>query len=309
MHLIRGVYSLPEKNSGCVATIGNFDGVHLGHRAIIKQVSEQGAKLGLPSLVMVFEPQPMEFFQGELAPPRIMTLAEKLAALEECGVDTTLCLRFNQQFRSLSAQEFIQKILVDGIGVKYLVVGDDFHFGNDRAGDFWLLQQAGRQHGFEVVHTNTFELDQRRVSSTWIREALASGDLDTVSQLMGRPFSITGHVNYGQQLGRTINVPTANVYSGKRLLPLKGVYAAEVHGVEQHPLPAVCNVGNRPTVDGGAARAETHILNFNGNLYGRKIKVEFKKFIRPEKKFSGIDELKQAIQADIEAAKSFFQLD
>lgn len=305
---IAGIAGLEPRHSGCVATIGSFDGVHRGHQAILARLAEEGRKLGLPTLVMVFEPQPHEYFSRESAPARLMRLREKVNALFALGVDRVLCLRFNEHLRSLSAQAFIDDILVRRLAVAHLEIGDDFRFGCDRAGDFALLQQAGRQHGFAVRDSHTFLLNGERVSSTRVRQLLEADALAEAATLLGRPFSVTGRVVYGKRLGRTLGAPTANIGLGRYRSPVRGVYVAEVftpHGRERWQ--AVVNVGVRPTVDGSAKPLlEVHLLNFSGELYGQCLSVEFRHKLRNEKKFNSLEELKQQIQQDITAARQYF---
>jgi riboflavin kinase/FMN adenylyltransferase len=306
--LIRGLHNLRPQHRGCVATIGSFDGVHRGHRAIIGQLLAQARELGLPSVVMLFEPQPHEFFAGDKAPARLMRLRDKIRALSALGVERVFCLQFNQRLRQLSAQAFIEQVLVQGLGVKSLVVGDDFRFGCDRAGDFALLQQAGQQHGFTVFDTFTVQEDGERISSTRIRWALEAEDYAQAERLLGHPYTIRGRVVYGQQLGRTIGVPTANVRLHRYRSPLNGVFAVRLRLVdEQAWLPGVANVGLRPTV-GGETRPilEVHLLGFQGHLYGREVEVHFEKKLREEQKFPSFDALKEQIYRDIAAAGHFF---
>lgn len=303
---IAGIGGVKTRHRGCVATIGSFDGVHRGHQAILARLREEGQKLGLPTLVMLFEPQPHEYFSREKAPPRLMRLREKVAAIFSLGIDRVLCLRFNEHLRSLSAQAFIDEILVRRLAVTHLEIGDDFRFGCDRAGDFALLQSAGRQHGFEVRDTRTFLLSGERVSSTRVRQLLEMDDLAGAAHLLGRPFSVTGRVVHGKRLGRTLDVPTANIGLGRYRSPVRGVYVAHVFGNGQR-WQAVANVGARPTVDGGKKPLlEVHLLDFSGELYGAWLTVEFRHKLRDEKKFSSLDELKQQIQRDIAAARDYF---
>ncbi len=236
MELIRGVHNLYPRHRGCVATIGNFDGVHLGHQAVLKQTYEKAREMGLPATVITFEPQPQEFFRPDQAPPRLTRLREKLLALGPHAVDRMLCLNFNEHLANLSAEEFIRNILIDGLGVRYLVVGDDFRFGKGRQGDFHMLVRAGQQHGFEVANTHSFTLDTERVSSTLIREALGRGDLVRVQQLLGRPYSLCGRVAHGDKRGRTIGFPTANIYLHRKNTPILGVYAVQMNDVEDCPV-------------------------------------------------------------------------
>ncbi len=305
---IAGIRGVKPSHRGCVATIGSFDGVHRGHQAILARLRDEGQNLGLPTLVMLFEPQPHEYFSREKAPPRLMRLREKVAAIFDLGIERVLCLRFNTHLRSLSAQAFIDDILVRRLGVAHLEIGDDFRFGCDRAGDFALLQHAGRQNGFTVRDTNTFVLDGERVSSTRVRQLLEADDLDGAVQLLGRRFSVTGRVIHGKRLGRTLNVPTANIGLGRYRSPVRGVYVADVEVCGQR-WPAVANVGVRPTVTGSSKPLlEVHLLDYSGELYGEWLKVEFRHKLRDEKKFASLDELKQQIQRDIDAARDYFAL-
>jgi len=305
MELIRGVHNLRARHRGCVATIGNFDGIHLGHRAIIRQVTAKAKTLAVPSAVMVFEPQPREFFAPEDAPARLMTFREKVEILAELGLDRVLCVKFDQRFCSQSAREFCENILIQGMGVQHLVVGDDFRFGNDRAGDFRFLQKMGAANGFSVENTHTCEWHGERVSSTRVRECLESSDFDSASVMLCRPFFMSGRVIHGQKLGRTIGVPTANLLPKRVRTPVTGVFAVEVRGlgdVQQ----GVANLGTRPTLGGEQVRLEVHLLDFKGDLYGKHLRVMFRHKIRDEKKFDGLDALTKAIHQDIETAKHFF---
>lgn len=304
---IRGLHNLRPRHRGCVATIGSFDGVHLGHQAILRQVQSKARELGLPSVVIVFEPQPHEFFSGEKAPARLMRLREKAQALFAAGIDRVLCLQFNRSLRSLSAQEFIQRVLVDGLQVKYLVVGDDFRFGCDRSGDYPLLLSAGETFGFEVTDTHTYEVDGERVSSTRIRRELEAGNFDFVAELLGKPYIITGHVVYGQQLGRRLGVPTANVHLRRYRSPLSGVFVVRANLPDGRHVPGVANVGVRPTV-GGETRPilEVHLFDFGEQIYGQIIEVEFRAKLREEVKFESLELLQAQLLRDIENAKAYF---
>jgi len=305
MELIRGIHNLRPSLGGCVATIGNFDGIHLGHRAIIRQVINKAQALGVPSAVMVFEPQPREFFAPAEAPARLMTFREKVEILREQGIDRVLCVKFDRRFCSQSAREFCEHILLQGMGIRHLVVGDDFRFGNDRAGDFAFLQQMGAANGFTVEHTHTYEWQGERVSSTRVRECLERSDFDAASAMLGRPFFMSGRVIHGQKLGRTIGVPTANLLPKRVRTPVTGVFAVEVRDTGQL-LQGVANLGTRPTLGGEQVRLEVHLLNYSGDLYGRHLHVEFRHKIRDEKKFDGLEALTAAIQDDIATAKQFF---
>ena len=305
MELIRGLHNLREKHRGCVATIGNFDGVHLGHRQVLAQVKVKAQELNLPSVVITFEPQPQEFFAGDKAPPRLTRFSEKYRLLQAEGIDRHLCLTFNERLRSMTAEQFVQELLLRGLAVEHFVVGDDFRFGCDRSGDYNMLCEAGKRHGFTVVNTETFLSAQERVSSTRIRSVLMQNDLSTAAKLLGRPYTVAGRVMHGQKLGRQLGVPTANVRMHRFACPLRGVYAVEVKGAN-FTGQGVCNVGVRPTVCGQQPVLEAHLFDFNEDIYGQLLTVEFKQFIRDEQKFSGIEALKQQIFADIEAVRDFF---
>lgn len=306
-HFIRGMHNLRPIHHGSVVTIGSYDGVHLGHQAIIEQVTEKSAQLSLPSVAVVFEPQPHEFFSGDEAPARLMRLREKALALFDAGVDRVCCLQFNQLLRSLSAEEFVKRVLVDGLGVKYLVIGDDFRFGCDRSGDYEFLKQAGERYGFDVCDTRTYQVDNERVSSTRIRAALEVADFPLVRRLLGKAYTVSGHVGYGQQLGRQWNVPTANVHLRRYRSPLNGVFAVSVKFPNGETANGVANVGVRPTIGEKIKPIlEVHLLDFNGDLYGKMITVEFLHKLRDEQKFSSLDLLKEQIYRDIDEAKAYF---
>jgi riboflavin kinase/FMN adenylyltransferase len=304
MQLVRGLHNLRPQHRGCVATIGNFDGVHRGHQAILARLRERAVELGLPSCVVIFEPQPREFFAPETAPARLARLRDKLDLLAGEGVDLVLCLAFNQRFSKLSAAEFVDTVLIDGLGVKHLEVGDDFRFGCDRIGDFDFLQKVGAEKGFTVEAAQTVEIDGVRVSSTKVRNALAAGDFVLAEHLLGRPFAISGRVMHGQKLARQLGTPTANVQLKRRRVPLTGVYlvSAEIDG---KVWPGVANIGVRPTVAGdGRPHLEIHLLGFAGDIYGRRLTVVFHQKLRDEQRFASLEALKTAIDADVAAARA-----
>lgn len=303
MELIRGIHNIKAHHSGCVLTIGNFDGVHLGHQAVLRQVSEQAAKLGLPATVMTFEPQPLELFAKEKAPARLTRLRDKFVQLSKLNIERLLCVNFNKRFANQTPDEFISDLLVKRLGVKFLVVGDDFCFGKGRKGNFKMLKEAGEKHGFEVVSTQSFCLEQLRVSSTAIREALASDELNSAAEMLGRDYSISGRVSHGRKLGRTIGFPTANIPLKRCVSPVSGVYVAEALGLGGKPIGGVANIGNRPTVNGVRQQLEVHLFDFQANLYGKQLEIVLLHKLRDEHKFDSFEALKQQIELDAEAAR------
>jgi riboflavin kinase/FMN adenylyltransferase len=306
MRVIRGLHNLRPVDRGSAVTIGNFDGLHRGHQAVIEQLHTRAQRLGLATTVMTFEPTPQEYFTPQTAPARLQRLREKLVVLRQFEVDQVVCLRFGQRLAALTAGHFVERILVDGLGVRFLVVGDDFRFGKGRSGDFAQLQTAGRRYGFEVVSTTTFIEDGHRVSSTRVREALAAGDMVTAEHLLGRPYRICGRVAGGQQRGRSIGFPTANIRLHRAVPPVRGVFAVWVHGLEGGPAPGIANVGTRPTVDGSYLVLEVHLFDFDADIYGRYLDVEFRSKLRDEKKFESFEMLKQQIETDAEQARQYF---
>lgn len=304
MQLVRGLHNLRPQHRGCVATIGNFDGVHRGHQAILARLRERAAELAVPACVVIFEPQPREYFAPLTAPARLSRLRDKLELLAEEGVDLVLCLSFNERLSQLSAAEFVDTILVDGLGVRHLEVGDDFRFGCDRLGDFDFLLQAGAMRGFSVEAAQTVELAGVRVSSTQVRKALAVADFALAEQLLGRPFGIAGRVLHGQKLARQLGWPTANVQLKRRRVPFTGVYLVSVP-IGGKMWPGVANIGVRPTVAGdGRAHLEVHLLDFAGDLYDRRLTVVFHQKLRDEQRFASLEALKAAIDADVAAARA-----
>ncbi|NRF26626.1 bifunctional riboflavin kinase/FAD synthetase [Vibrio coralliilyticus] len=303
MELIRGIHNIKAHHSGCVLTIGNFDGVHLGHQAVLRQVSEQAAKLGLPATVMTFEPQPLELFAKEKAPARLTRLRDKFVQLSKLNIERLLCVNFNKRFANQTPDEFISDLLVKRLGVKFLVVGDDFCFGKGRKGNFKMLKEAGEKHGFEVVSTQSFCLEQLRVSSTAIREALASDELNSAAEMLGRDYSISGRVSHGRKLGRTIGFPTANIPLKRCVSPVSGVYVVEALGLGGKPIGGVANIGNRPTVNGVRQQLEVHLFDFQANLYGKQLEIVLLHKLRDEHKFDSFEVLKQQIELDAEAAR------
>lgn len=306
MELIRGIHNIRSKHKACVLTIGNFDGVHLGHSAILSRVKVLAKQYDTSAGIMIFEPQPREFFAPETAPGRVGRLRDKVALLMEQGIDYVLCMPFNPKLQQLNAQAFCQQILQQGLNVKHLVVGDDFRFGCDRQGDFDYLRRFGEEHGFVVENTpSVLNASAERVSSSLVRLALENGDIEAAQQNMGHPVMLSGRVIHGQQLGRKLGFPTANIHLKGVKSALSGVYAVRllVDGVEHD---GVANIGVRPTVQGKTPILEVHLLNFAGDLYDKYVRVSFCRFIRAERKMSGLDELEQQIQRDKEEAIRFF---
>lgn len=329
MQLIRGINNLPTYRDGTVVTIGNFDGVHRGHQAIFEQVTAEAKQRGLQSVVMTFQPLPHDFFQPG-AVRRLSTLRDKVTAIEACGIDTLLFVRFNRQLADMPAETFIQDHLAKQLQVRHLIVGDDFRFGKARAGDFAMLQRSGKQHGFSVNNTPTVSLAatsgsassgssndpsndavNQRISSSAVRTALSNNDCELAARYLGSLYQITGSVVRGQQLGRTIGFPTANICL-KNLVPAPhGVFAVTATRCGDptaKPLHGVANLGERPTVDGKRLLLEVNILDANPDLYGEKLSVRFHKHLRGERKFNSLDELKQAIAKDADNVRGFFKL-
>lgn len=305
MRLIRGTKYLQPLPDGCVLSIGNFDGVHLGHQAVIEKLAEQGRRLGMPVLLMVFEPQPLEFFLQDNAPSRLTRLREKIIHLARLPVDGVLIMRFDQQFADCDPERFIQEVLVDALQVKYLVVGDDFHFGKARRGNFALLREHGQRHGFQVEDTLSYQVAGQRVSSTMIRDALGQGNLAQAEQLLGRPYSVCGRVIHGEKRGRQLGFPTANIQMQRKNTPIEGVFAVTMTGVDDRVFAGVANVGVRPTV-GNVSRVllETHLFDFDREIYDHYVEVHFREKIRSERQFRSLDELKAQIARDVARART-----
>ncbi|MDH3375546.1 MAG: bifunctional riboflavin kinase/FAD synthetase [Gammaproteobacteria bacterium] len=306
MELIRGSYNLLPRHHGCVASIGNYDGVHRGHQAIIAQLLEHSRRFGDPVTVITFEPHPQEYFAGAHAPPRLMRFRDKLEALAAHGVDRVVCLRFDSGLAETSAEEFVQRFLVDGIGVKHLVVGDDFRFGKGRRGDIELLRRIGERAAFDVTHTDTFYVAGERVSSSRIRDHLAIGEFDAASALLGRPFQIAGRVIHGDKRGQQWGYPTANLAIRFHRAPVEGVFAVEVDGLEDGSLPGVASLGTRPTVDGKKPLLEVFVFDFDRRIYGERIRVSFLHKLRDEVHYPSVDELRMQIGRDVAAARNYF---
>lgn len=308
MQLIRGIHNIRPKHRGCVLTIGNFDGVHLGHQAVLAQVKAQALARGVPATVMTFEPQPQELFQPDKAPARLTNFREKHMALREQGIDRHIVIEFNRKFSNLPAREFIERVLVEMLGVQFLVVGDDFRFGHGREGDFAMLQRAGAELGFEVVDTQSYRQQQQRVSSTAIRQCLSNGDFTQAAAMLGRPYAFQGRVVHGEKKGRTIGFPTANIQLKRLHSPLQGVFAVQVQCNDGKMHAGVANIGRRPTLNGERVQLEVHLFDFIGDLYGQQLRVVPTHFIRAEQKFADFAQLQQQIAADAEKARTILAI-
>ena len=302
MLVFRGLPDRAERSS--VLTIGNFDGVHRGHQALLKLLVQEARARALPATVLTFEPHPREFFAPESAPPRLSRLREKIDLMAECGVDRVHVLHFNAALASLDAQAFIARILVQGLGTQHLLIGDDFRFGRHRSGDFAMLQRVGAEQGFDVEAMPTMETEGERISSSAVREALIAGDIEHAEALIGRPYTMSGRVMHGDRIGRTIGFPTVNIQLNRNRAALAGIYTVTVDGVGDRPWPGVASLGVRPTITkNGAARLEVYLLGFKGDLYGRLLRVHFLHKQRDEQKFGSLAELTSAIERDCDIAK------
>jgi riboflavin kinase/FMN adenylyltransferase len=308
MRLLYGKKHFPECHNGVVATIGNFDGVHLGHQNLIKELRKKADALNLPLVLVLFEPQPKEYFQKDNAPARLYTLREKLQYIDACGVDFVYCIQFNKIIAQTSAQDFITKYLFNKLKVKYLLVGEDFRFGKNREGNVELLHRLSAQHGSCKVHTyQEFCINEERISSTRIRDALRQGNLTLAKQLLGHPYGMCGRIIKGDGRGRQWGVPTANIGIHRASLALTGVFIVQVKW-NNRTVNGVANVGSRPTVDGTKNVLEVHLLDFNESIYGELVRVFFLHKLRDEVKFTSVDALITQIHKDIAAATAYLDL-
>jgi riboflavin kinase/FMN adenylyltransferase len=288
---------------GSAVCIGAFDGVHRGHQSVLAQVRASAQAQGLTPVAVSFDPIPRVFFAREKGVPQLSSTREKIALLRQAGMERVLLLRFDAKLAAMSAQDFVESVLVARLNAGQVWVGEGFHFGNKRAGDLALLQQIGKMHGFEAGEVAPFELDGERVSSTRIRALLGAGDFDAAARLLGRRFAIGGHVVRGAQLGRKLGYPTANLRPGSRVSPVVGIFAVRVHGVRAQPMPGVASLGTRPTVDGREVLLEAHLFDFDGDLYGKRIEVEFVQKLRDEEKFDSLDAMVKQIDLDAQQAR------
>jgi riboflavin kinase / FMN adenylyltransferase len=288
-------------------TVGNFDGVHVGHRAMLERLATVARERKLASCVMTFEPHPREFFAPDRAPTRLTSLREKLNLLAELAVTRVHVQRFDYDFARISAEAFIRTVLIDGLQVRWVLVGDDFRFGARRQGDFELLRQAGLNAGFDVVQMDSVAVDGVRVSSTAVRELLAAGELDRAARLLGRPYSISGRVVPGKKLGAQLGFPTANLLTRHNRYALWGIFVVEVIGIAERPWPGVASLGVRPTVaQAGAPLLEVHLLDFARDIYGAHLEVRFLKKLRDEEKYADLDALRAQIARDVHTAREYF---
>ncbi len=306
MRLVRHLCDLPyaRLSGGSVVTIGSFDGLHRGHEALLGQVFATAAANGLPSVVMSFEPTPKEFFQADSPPARLMRFREKFRALADHGVEIFYCPRFSAAMRSISAADFVRRVLIHGLNVRTLVVGDDFHFARHREGTVALLDTLSAVLDYAVVQVPSIVVDGQRVSSTAIREACRAGDMGLATRLLGRPYRMSGRVIRGERLGRELGFPTANVDLRRRQSAVEGIYAVRVHGVEEKPRDGVASVGSRPTFNGTKPLLEVHLFDFDADLYGRYIDVDFITRLRGQEKYEDVKDLVAQMHVDTDNARS-----
>lgn len=305
--LIRGINQIYLPLKGCVVTIGNFDGVHQGHQALLSNVVNRAKALNLPSVVVTFEPQPLEFLAPERSVPRLTRFREKFRLLEQAGIDKILAIRFDEHFANVTPDDFIQSLLIDKLHSKHLIVGEDFQFGRGRLGTVDSLKKAGEIDGFLVETQPDIIIGSERISSTRVRQALLAGNLKEANQLLGRPYFMMGRVVHGDKLGRALGFPTANIYLHRKVSPVMGVYVVRMHGIHNKPLLGVANVGIRPTIGGTRALLEVHLFNFNQMIYGRHVSVEFCHKLRDEERYDTLVALKVQIGIDAEQAIAYFK--
>lgn len=303
MELVHGLKNLPARHRGCALTVGNYDGVHLGHQQMLRTLCGRAREAGLVATVLVFEPSSKEFIDPQGAPPRLTRWREKYVALAACGVDRLVTLQFDERIRAMSPEDFVDDLIVGALGTRHMLVGDDFRYGCGASGTIETLIVAGRAHGFTVEQMPPFVFDAVRVSSTAVRERLAHGDFAGAARLLGRPYRIEGRVVHGDELGRALGFPTANLRLGRRKPPFRGVLAVRAHGIGGSPMPGVASLGTRPTVGGVEPLLEVHVFDFDGDLYGRRLEVEFVAKLRDEEKFASLDEMVAQMRRDAGAAR------
>lgn len=307
MHLIRDISQLEALQQGSVATIGNFDGLHLGHQLIFKQLEERAEALKLPKVVISFEPLPIEFFSGHQA-QRVYPFRDKVRYLSQLGIDYFLCLRFDEKLANMPPEQFIDELLLRMANVRHLVVGDDFCFGKKRQGNYQLLKETGNKHNMLVTNSLTHSDDTGRISSTRIRQHLNAGEINRANALLGRSYCLSGRVRHGDKMGRTIGFPTMNLRIQDNIAAANGVYSVLVTGLKGKELKGVANLGNRPTVDGTETRLEVHLFDFDEYVYGEHINVELVSFIRPEARFENFQALTAQIAKDVIEVKQQFSV-
>ncbi len=302
MQLIRGVHNIRAEHHGCVATIGNFDGVHLGHTEIIKRLKKKSRELGVPNVVILFEPQPAEFFARQRIPARLSRFREKFHLLAARGVDRLLVLRFAPALATCTPQQFVEDYLVTKLGIKALIIGDDFRFGRGRGGDFTVLHDLAAQYGFEIQQTVPFLFIGKRISSTYVRYLLAHGYMKEADRMLGHPYCIEGRVVHGHKRGREWGFPTANLDLHRKVCPVSGIFAVKVHGLTPEPLLGVGYVGTRPTIDDPRHVLEVHMFDYDEDCYGRYISVQFMHKIREDIKFDSFEAMAEQIRRDCVSA-------
>ena len=308
MQLVRGLHNLKSEHRNCVVTIGNFDGVHQGHQALLRLLAAKAGENNTPTCLLSFDPLPHEYFSASKPAPRLTSARERYTTIveldESLRPDMLLILRFDDSLAQLTAEEFVSQVLVDALAVKAVVIGDDFRFGRGRTGDFDYLKATGDKYGFEVLALSTHSVDNMRVSSTAIRQALLDNRLPEAEHMLGRPYRICGRVAHGDKRGRTIGFPTANIRLNRPAIPLSGVYTVTLCSPQLGDVPGIANIGKRPTVDGVRDQLEVHLFDFDTEIYGEYIHVDFLAHLRPEEKFASVDELVAQMALDAENARN-----
>jgi riboflavin kinase / FMN adenylyltransferase len=303
MELVRGLHNISQRHRGCVLTVGNYDGVHLGHQQMIGVLKARAGELRSAATVLVFEPSSKEFIDPDGAPPRLTRWREKFLALAAQGVERLVTLRFDECMRAMTPQSFVDELIVERLGTRHMVVGDDFRYGSNAGGTIESLRAAGQTHGFGVEQMAPFVFDGVRVSSTVVRERLELADYAGAARLLGRPYRMTGRVVHGRRLGRALGFPTANLRLMRRKSPVWGILAVWAYGIDSRPLPGVASLGTRPTVNGTEPLLEVHVFDFSGDLYGRAIEVEFVAKLRDEVKFDSLDAMTVQMKIDSDRAR------
>jgi len=303
IQVLREIVGLQSGQHQCVLAVGNFDGVHMGHQSVIRQLRAQADMLQVPAVVLTFEPLPLEHFSPKTAPARLTNFRQKIELLEALSVDKVLCLRFGDTLAKLSAQAFVQDLLVDALGVRRIIAGDDFRYGHNREGDLASLRLASEKYGFEVIPADTFHYNGVRVSSSLVRGYLSLGDFSQANGMLGRPYQISGRVIHGDKRGRLLGFPTANLALNRKNIPLSGVYAVRVHGLDDKVYGGVASIGTRPVFNGVKVLLETYIFEFDQQIYGRRISIEFLKHLRDERDFATVDALCTQMQKDEKRAR------